>query len=339
MAARSDQPLTTQSGSALAETNDPVPTMKEVLGRYAPYLAQCRLAICRDLAGAPMGSALSEYFGRGKMLRPLLLFAATAAVGGDPEFAVPAAQALELLHGASLIHDDIVDAAKVRRGRPSLHRLIGLGPAVVLGDFLILRSYNVLAQVPSSRTLEALAALSRCAEECCRGQAEEMVSAVEDEDTEDSYFSIIRRKTASPFVAAATVGGILGEGSSEDIEALADFALNLGMCFQIRDDEMDLAGDSASPRAGNPRQRTRATIPVIYLKKYASPAAFTSYCQRQEDGATRSELTALLRAEGILDRLKTIKLLHLHRALEAAERLRNADEMSAIASHSVYRNA
>ena len=171
VASQSNQLTTLRGGSSLSVVAEPIPTMKETIMRYTPYLAGCRTAICRDLAKAPMGATLSEYFERGKMLRPLLLFASTAAVGSDPTLTIPAAQALELLHGASLIHDDIIDGAKERRGRLSLHLLVGVGPAVVLGDYLILRSYTVLGQVKSSRVLEALKVLSRCAEDCCRGQA------------------------------------------------------------------------------------------------------------------------------------------------------------------------
>jgi octaprenyl-diphosphate synthase len=336
-ASQSDPLMTLRGGSSLSAVAEPVPTMRELLMRYTPYLAGCRTAICRDLASAPMGAILSEYFERGKMLRPLLLFAATAAVGSDPTITIPAAQALELLHGASLIHDDIIDRAKERRGRVSLHLLVGVGPAVVLGDYLILRSYNVLGQVKSSRVLEALEVLSRCAEDCCRGQVEELVST--GEDTEDSYFSIVRRKTASPFVAAATLGGILGGGRAEEVKALAKFALNLGICFQIRDDELDLTGDPVAARPSKSTPQNRPTIPIIYLKKDGSRGAFKKYRQTQKNGGTRAELVALLRAEGIMDRLKAVKEFHLNQALEAVHSFRNSSEMTVIAHHAIYRNA
>src|SRR5262245_31610842 len=125
--------------------------MIEIFNRYAPYLAECRAAISSDLANAPQGRILSEYFERGKMLRPLLVFLSASVVGGDPALAIPAAQALEMLHGASLIHDDIIDSAKERRGRPPLHKAIGVGPAGGLGDFLILTAYALFPQVRADR--------------------------------------------------------------------------------------------------------------------------------------------------------------------------------------------
>ena len=302
--------------------------MRDILSRYAPYLAGCRTAICRDLASAPLGRILSEYFEGGKMLRPLLVFVSASAVGGDPAAVVPAAQALELLHGASLIHDDIVDGAKERRGRSALHLQIGIGPAVVLGDYLILRAYTVFGQAKSPRVLEALQVLSQCAEECCRGQVEELSSA--NGDPEETYFSIVRGKTASQFVAAATVGGILAEGQSEEIEALRTFALNLGIAFQIRDDELDLSREIFQ----------LPTLPLIYFNKHGSKSAQEKYSQITKNGAKPSEVLDLFRAEGVFDRLQAVKELHLNQALKAIKCLPNSSEqdaMTAMAQHAILR--
>jgi geranylgeranyl pyrophosphate synthase len=307
--------------------------MMDVLSRYAPYLAGCRTAISQDLANAPLGPILSEYFERGKMLRPLLLFVSTSAVGGDPADAVAAAQALELLHAASLIHDDIIDQAPERRGRPALHLRIGIGPAVVLGDYLILRSYTVFGKTKSGRVLEALGVLSQCAEECCRGQIEELTSEMD--DSEESYFSIVRGKTASQFVAAATVGGILGNGLPDQIAALRAFALNIGISFQIRDDELDITGEEAlttkqtgkHPGDSSPG---RPTLPLIYLRKYGSKTALQKFSQMQRDGSTSSDLLGLLHDEGVLDRLRIVKEQHLQRAVEAADCFRNSTEAGAM---------
>lgn len=296
--------------------------MRDVLSRYAPYLAECRTVISQDLASAPLGAILSEYFERGKMLRPLLLFVSTAAVGGDPAAVIAAAQALELLHAASLIHDDIIDQAQERRGHASLHLRIGTGPAVVVGDYLILRSYTVFAMMNSGRVLEALRVLSECAEECCRGQIKELTS--EADHCEETYFSIVRGKTASQFVAAATVGAILGDGAPHQIEALRTFALNTGIAFQIRDDELDIAGEAQDSWARRP------TLPVIYLKKYGRGNAFEKFRELQRDGRTSSELLALLQDEGVLDRLKNVKEQHLELAVKALDCFENSPEANAM---------
>lgn len=303
--------------------------MRDVLSRYAPHLAECRTAISQDLASAPLGPILTEYFERGKMLRPLLLFVCTSAVGGDPAEVVPAGQSLELLHAASLIHDDIIDQSQERRGRAALHLRIGLGPAVVLGDYLILRSYTVFGKMKSPRVLEALGVLSQCAEECCRGQVEELI--VDSDDSEQSYFSIVRGKTASQFVAAATVGGILGNGLPPQIDALRTFALNIGICFQIRDDELDDTGEEAltAKRTGQ-LAPSRPTLPLIYLRKYGSDTALDRFLAMQRDGGSSTELLRLLEDEGIVDRLAIVKNQHLQQAVAALDCFKNSGEANAM---------
>jgi geranylgeranyl pyrophosphate synthase len=200
---------------------------------------------------------------------------------------------------------------------------------VVLGDYLILRSYTVFGKMKSPRVLEALGVLSQCAEECCRGQVEELT--VESDDSEQSYFSIVRGKTASQFVAAATVGGILGNGLPPQIDALRTFALNIGICFQIRDDELDVTGEEAlaAKRAGQ-LAPSRPTLPLIYLRKYGSDMALDRFLAMQRDGSSSPELLRFLEDEGIVDRLAIVKKQHLQQALAALDCFKNSGEANAM---------
>lgn len=311
-------------------------TINEILSRYAPYLDACRTAIRKDLASAPLGSILSDYFERGKMLRALLVFTATSAVGGDPAQAIHGAKALELLHGAALVHDDIIDRARERRGRPALHVLIGTGPALVLGDYLILRSYAVLGQAESVRALEALNALSYYAQECCHGQVEELIPATG--DPEEGYLSIVRGKTAAQFVAATAIGAILGGGSAAEMNALRAYAFNLGIAFQIRDDELDLTGEAAvmGKPTGKSLDNGRPMLPIIYLKKYGSAAAVQRYRLMRREGLPPSELVPVLESEGIFDRVRAVQETYLNQALEALDGLRTSREARAMAAIACY---
>src|SRR5262245_40484306 len=152
----------------------PVAAAAESPAAYSDYTDRTRHALLARLADAPAGHVLQEYFKRGKMLRASLVFAASASVGGDPENVVAAAEAIELLHGSSLVHDDIVDRAAERRGLVSLHEQLGVGPALVLGDDLLLGAFAVLAEAsayhPPAQVLEATQVLIQLARECCRGQ-------------------------------------------------------------------------------------------------------------------------------------------------------------------------
>src|SRR4029077_1231589 len=121
-------------------------TFEAILNRYAPHLKSCRDLIIADLQKTPGTAVLAGYFQGGKMFRALLAFVAASALGIEPRKMIPVASALELLHGASLIHDDMVDQTAERRSRPALHVQIGIGPALILGDYLILRAFTVLRE-------------------------------------------------------------------------------------------------------------------------------------------------------------------------------------------------
>ena len=136
--------------------------MDEILDRYEHYLRASRDKVAFDLKKTPATAVLAPYFEQGKMLRALLVFVAASATGHEPRNMTMVAAAIELLHGASLIHDDIADEADERRGLPALHRQVGIGPAIVLGDYLILRAFAALRELESScEPCNVLAALHK----------------------------------------------------------------------------------------------------------------------------------------------------------------------------------
>lgn len=208
--------------------------------RYGALLGGCRLGLIRGLSSAPERERLIALFGRGKQLRPLLALLSHAVAGGDPRAALNAAQALELLHVASLIHDDVIDGSATRRGLPSLHAEVGIHRALVAGDFLLARAFEVLAEgpLPAERTLCAVRELSHCAQRCCRGQAGELQAHGRHSSASD-YLLVTREKTASLFEASVVVGALLGEARRTEIESLREFAIELGIAFQISDDLRD----------------------------------------------------------------------------------------------------
>src|SRR5712692_2305992 len=124
--------------------------LNDVFEPYRAVLDACRAAVIRDLSMAPCYDQVLCYVTRGKMLRPLLVFMAASAVGGEPTTAMCGARAIELLHTASLVHDDMIDGAVERRGLPALHLQLGFERALVVGDYLILRSLTLVAQANGS---------------------------------------------------------------------------------------------------------------------------------------------------------------------------------------------
>jgi geranylgeranyl diphosphate synthase, type I len=307
---------------------------EEALASYRRVLDGCRDGIIRDLAESPCHDQLVRYISRGKMLRPLLVLVATSAVGGDPAAAVVAARAIELLHTASLIHDDIIDSSDVRRGRPAMHVQLGVERALVAGDYLLLRSLTLITDAegpdPAMR-LRILGMLGSHAVECCRGQMRELEGSL-GPDLEQEYVRVARGKTGSQFAAAAAIGAIMGGGSDHEVDALREYGANLGVAFQIEDDLSDLARDSClfgttesnSPAAGRP------SLPLIYLHRYASSTGRTDFQDIIAGGGERGTRIALLQREGILDAVRARQASFVDAALTALRPIRPSDALTVL---------
>jgi len=203
----------------------------------------CRRRLLTGLGAAPHGDRLVPYFTRGKMLRAELAFLAAGAVAGTPSHGMGGAIAIELLHGASLIHDDIIDEASERRGLPAFQCQVGRNVAIAVGDYLVLHAFAALGDAcrdqPSDRVARALAALAHWGRECCRGEVQELRAGRVAAPWE-SYDALARRKTGSLFAAAATLGALLAGGTQADVDALATLGLSVGAAYQIEDDLADV---------------------------------------------------------------------------------------------------
>ena len=175
----------------------------------------------------------------GKRIRPRVVLLSYKAVGGeDISQAVPVAAAVELLHTASLIHDDINDHSDVRRGKASVNAQWGNGLALLVGDFVFVRLLRFLVGLPARVTQ----VLANCCTDIVEGETLQMLSLGDTEMAEEAYLTIVARKTASLFSACAELGAILAGGTERQVSALRDYGLSLGMAFQIRDDMLDLVG-------------------------------------------------------------------------------------------------
>jgi len=331
-------------GSSVAQPQ----TVEHILKRYAMPLQISRDRIIADLRNAPATAVLTEYFQAGKRFRALLAFVGASAIGIEPSTIIPVAAALELLHGASLIHDDIADEAAERRTLSALHVQIGIGPALVLGDYLILRAFMVLQELQEvyglEKTCEASRALNSYAQACCRGEFHELLPTGAG-NPEDEYLTIVQGKTASQFAAAVTLPAIIGGATSRDIEALQTYGLNVGTAFQIQDDVLDLVGDSRvlGKPIGNGLVNARLLLPLIYLERYGSPAARREYSQMQHaETSTLVHLANLLKEEGILVRIGLTQNRYLSAGLQALDQLRPSDgrdALSVLATYAVHRHA
>jgi len=226
---------------------------------YGRQLADCRQRLRGAVSnGGPQLEAMAE---EGKLLRATLVLASGSPLGASDAALLPAAVSIELLHLASLVHDDIIDEATERRGAPALHVTEGRDRALVLGDLLIVAAFAVIGELRDAASADAFAGsvevLSRAAEQCCLGQLDEL-DPRDHALSEDDYLDLVAKKTGALFAAAAALGALAAGADSEDVATLAALGTRLGMAYQIRDDLRD--GAECSPTSA---AYARAVRPVL----------------------------------------------------------------------------
>ncbi len=182
----------------------------------------------------------------GKRIRPVLTMAACGAVGGDPLRALHGAIAVEILHNFTLVHDDIMDAADTRRGRPTVHKRWNSNAAILAGDGMLALAHRVLLQTEGlQRVQEIVGSFSTGIIEVCEGQAYDLEFAERDSVSLEEYLLMIEKKTARMLVMAVKVGALIGDATSAQLEALEHYALAIGKAFQIQDDLLDIMAEQA----------------------------------------------------------------------------------------------
>lgn len=179
----------------------------------------------------------------GKRLRPLLVLFSVKASGGDVNNAYNAAAAVELLHNFTLVHDDIMDEADKRRGRPTLHKLHDLSTAILSGDSLVAISYEALIKDCTINIKEIVNSFTGALTEVCEGQSYDKIFESKSDVSIDEYFLMITKKTAALLEMCCTVGALIANADDKVVKGLASFGLNLGIAFQVQDDYLDIYGD------------------------------------------------------------------------------------------------
>jgi octaprenyl-diphosphate synthase len=241
----------------------------------------------------------------GKRLRPMLTIAAARLAGYKGEGHIRLASAVEFMHTATLLHDDVVDDSDFRRGRKAARLLWGNQASVLVGDFLLGQAFRMMVDVGS---LPALKILSNAAAVIAEGEVMQLAAAKNMATTEDDYLAIITAKTATLFSAAAEVGGAVANRPAEEQAAMKSYGKSLGIAFQLVDDALDYAGDSArlGKSVGDDFREGKITLPVILSYRRGSEE------ERQFWKRTLVEGTI---ADGDLEH--AIGLMRRHKAIEA----------------------
>ena len=198
----------------------------------------------------------------GKMMRPILVILSARMVGRCTQEVLHAAVALEMLHTASLVHDDVVDESDRRRGQASVNARFGNKAAVLVGDYVLSMALEHAALTQSTQVVGLVAQLGQTLAD---GELLQLYNTQSDIIDEKSYYSVIRKKTASLFAACSQIGAILAGGSDDDVERLRQIGQITGTCFQLRDDifDYDDKHDVGKP-AGNDMKEGKLTLPAIH---------------------------------------------------------------------------
>lgn len=179
----------------------------------------------------------------GKRIRPILTLMATDLFDKDFEHAINPALAVEIFHNFSLLHDDLMDKADLRRGSETVHKRWSSNVAILSGDAMVIESYKYISKVPNKYLPELLNVFSDTAMNICIGQQLDMDFEQRMDVTEDEYLNMIKLKTAVLIGCSLKMGAIVSDASTKDIDALYHFGINLGLAFQLKDDLLDVYGD------------------------------------------------------------------------------------------------
>jgi octaprenyl-diphosphate synthase len=198
----------------------------------------------------------------GKRLRPILTLALARLTGYAGESHIKLAAAVEFMHTATLLHDDVVDESELRRGRLAARMLWGNEASVLVGDFLLGQAFKMMVEVGS---LKALEILSSAAAVIAEGEVMQLAAAKNTATTEDEYIAVIRAKTAELFAAACEVGPVLSARQRDEQAACRSFGMNLGIAFQLIDDVLDYGGAAAKlgKKVGDDFREGKITLPVV----------------------------------------------------------------------------
>ncbi|ROR34952.1 octaprenyl diphosphate synthase [Inmirania thermothiophila] len=239
--------------------------------------------------------------GGGKRLRPLVTVIGARALGYDGPWHVQLAAIIEFIHTATLLHDDVVDASELRRGRETANALWGNEASVLVGDFLYSRSFEMMVEINNMRVMEILAHATNTIAE---GEVLQLLNCHDPDTTEERYLEVVRRKTAKLFEAAAQLGAVLAGGSPEQEQAMARYGLELGVAFQLVDDALDYgaSGEDIGKNVGDDLAEGKPTLPLIHVLRTGTPSQVALVREAIEQGGREriDEVLAAIEATGAI---------------------------------------
>ena len=245
---------------------------EQILESVRQDLAEIEVALTENLKPyLPMVSHVAKYimFSGGKRIRPLLMILSARLCGYKGDYDKTLSVVFEYLHAATLLHDDVVDDADVRRGNPVAHSIWGTPATVLVGDFLLARSMAIAAETDSLPIIDVLADTTA---QMSEGEIHQLLHKGDLTVNEKDYMEVIGRKTAHLIRAACQVGALLARAPEEQLQALAEYGYQLGIAFQMADDLLDYTADTKvlGKPIGTDLKEGKLTLPLIYALNRAT---------------------------------------------------------------------
>jgi geranylgeranyl diphosphate synthase type I len=286
--------------------------------------------------------------GGGKRLRPGIAMLACEAISGNAHPVLPFAAALELVHNFTLAHDDIMDNARLRRNLPTVHMKYGEPTAILVGDFLFAKAFEAMhdLSVDSPVFQQLNYELIKCIQEICEGQQLDIEFEGRTIVTEQEYLEMIRKKTASLFRLSSRGGAIVAGGTPDEIDALTDYGLYLGLAFQIWDDYLDLSSDETTlgKDIGNDIRNGKKTLIAVHAlenttgenKQFLSDV----FGNKNASEADVKKVLTLFQEEKSVDHAKTTAITYGTQAKKALDVIQNSpakELLNELADYSIQR--
>ena len=300
-----DPPQTVAIAGSHPTRHAPRASLAELYAPIAEDLAEAERIFDEELAGdlpfvGELCDTVRSY--RGKRLRPALLLLSAKAVGGVTSQHWTLAAVVEMVHVATLVHDDVLDEADQRRRLPTIRALSGNVAAVLLGDYLISHAFHLCSSLDSQYASRRIGATTNVV---CEGELLQNQYGARDRISEGDYFDVVRRKTAMLTATACELGARFAGASAEIVEAMRGYGLSAGIAFQIIDDVLDVAGDEAElgKTLGQDFRLGKATLPVIHCLENG-PAEVVAALRgglSALDSPSRQQLRQWLEESGSLD--------------------------------------
>ncbi len=255
----------------------------------------------------------------GKRLRPLMVLLSARALGYEGQQHLDLSAVIEFIHTATLLHDDVVDASELRRGRETANTVWGNEASVLVGDFLYSRSFEMMVEIRSMRIMEIMASATNVIAE---GEVMQLLNSNDADTTEARYLEVIHCKTAKLFEAAAQVGAILSGCAQEQEQAMAAYGMHLGAAFQLIDDVLDYSGSAEliGKNIGDDLAAGKPTLPLIHAMRVGVPEQVAVIRHSIEHGG-REDITRVLEAIESTDALAYTARSAQAEARKAAESL------------------